>query len=188
MLKASRSRESPRSARWIPCRRTNPTMSCRSCRSKDRSSQALARWNRFSDSPIYSPANNAFERINKRPNQSLWNRENRVVNGPLYKPEPEITNPNPVRAWHLFLKPNLGPKDKFTEWVEICANAGYVWRSKPNMNEHFTVNHFHCWRFHQLRLLQQELAAKSAHLCEKVLYAGPKSAWNISTNLTTPLG
>jgi len=37
--------------------------------------------------------------------------QNRVVNGP----EPEVTSPNPDRARHLFLKPDLGPEAKFTE-------------------------------------------------------------------------
>jgi len=49
----------------------------------------------------------------------------RVVNGPDFQArtrhDPEITSPNPAR--HLFLKPDLGPKAKFTEWVNICTNA-----------------------------------------------------------------
>jgi len=39
--------------------------------------------------------------------------------------EPKISSPNPVRARHLFLKPDLGPKAKHTERVKICATVGY---------------------------------------------------------------
>jgi len=38
----------------------------------------------------------------------------------ILKPEPR---PNTVGARHLFLKPELGPKTKFTEGVKICATA-----------------------------------------------------------------
>jgi len=38
-------------------------------------------------------------------------------------PEPEITSPNPARD--LFLKPGLGPKAEFTEWIKICAIVGH---------------------------------------------------------------
>jgi len=42
-----------------------------------------------------------------------------VVNGPHFeagtRPEPEITSPNSARDRDLFLKPDLGPKAKFTE-------------------------------------------------------------------------
>ena len=52
----------------------------------------------------------------------------RVVNGPHFKagtrPEPEITSPFPGRHRHLIFKPDLGPKAKFTKWVEICATTG----------------------------------------------------------------
>ena len=51
----------------------------------------------------------------------------RVVKGPHFeawtRPEPEITRPNPARAWHLFLKPDLGLKAKVSERVKICATA-----------------------------------------------------------------
>jgi len=61
----------------------------------------------------------------------------RVVNGPHFevptRPEHEIAKPNPARAQHLVLKPNLGPKAKFTEWVKICATARCWWRSKVNI-------------------------------------------------------
>ena len=43
----------------------------------------------------------------------------RVVNGPHFeaqnRPDPAITSPNQVQNQHLFLKPDLGPKAKFTE-------------------------------------------------------------------------
>jgi len=39
---------------------------------------------------------------------------------------------NTDRAQHLFLKPDLGPKPKFSERVTICATARYWWRSKVN--------------------------------------------------------
>jgi len=32
--------------------------------------------------------------------------------------------PNPAQTRNLLLKPYLGLKAKFTEWVKICANAG----------------------------------------------------------------
>jgi len=53
----------------------------------------------------------------------------RVLKGPHFEarilPEPEITNPNPAQARHLFFKPDLGPKAKFTQLVKMCATAGY---------------------------------------------------------------
>ena len=51
----------------------------------------------------------------------------RVVKAPHFeawtRPEPEITSPKTARARHLFLKPDLGLKAKFTEGVKICATA-----------------------------------------------------------------
>jgi len=51
----------------------------------------------------------------------------RVVKGPRFEdltwPELEITSRNPAQARHLFLKPNLSSKAKFTEEVKICATA-----------------------------------------------------------------
>jgi len=44
-------------------------------------------------------------------------------------------NPNPARTWHLYLKHDLSPKDKFTERVKICETAGYWWRSEVNMTK-----------------------------------------------------
>jgi len=45
--------------------------------------------------------------------------QNRVVNGPHFeaqtRPQLEITSPNPAQDRHLFLKPDLGRKAKFTE-------------------------------------------------------------------------
>jgi len=43
--------------------------------------------------------------------------------------ELEITSPNPARAQHLFLKPDLGPKAKFTDGVDVCATARLQKRS-----------------------------------------------------------
>jgi len=40
--------------------------------------------------------------------------------GVIVKPEP---SPNTTGARHLFLKPELGPKAKFTEGVKICATV-----------------------------------------------------------------
>jgi len=45
-------------------------------------------------------------RVVKAPHLEAWTR-----------PEPEVTSLNPARAWHLFLKPDLGLKAKFTERV-----------------------------------------------------------------------
>jgi len=47
----------------------------------------------------------------------------------MLKLEPEITRPNPVRARQMFLKPDLGPKAGFTEWVKISPTCGgnYLW-------------------------------------------------------------
>jgi len=42
----------------------------------------------------------------------------RVVNGLILKPK---LGPSPT----FILKPDLGPKAKFTEWVKVCATAGY---------------------------------------------------------------
>jgi len=40
--------------------------------------------------------------------------QRRLVNWPRFeartRPKPEIISPNPTRARHWFLKPNLGPK------------------------------------------------------------------------------
>jgi len=51
----------------------------------------------------------------------------RVVKGPHFeawtRPQPEITSPNPDRARHLFLKPDLGLKAKFTKGVKICSTT-----------------------------------------------------------------
>ena len=51
----------------------------------------------------------------------------RVAAGPYFeawtRPEPEFTSPNPARARHLFLKPDVRPKAKFTQGVKICATA-----------------------------------------------------------------
>ena len=41
-------------------------------------------------------------------------------------------SPNPALARHIFLRPRLGSKTKFAEWVKICATVGYWWRSKLN--------------------------------------------------------
>jgi len=40
--------------------------------------------------------------------------------GLIFKPE---SSPNTAGAQHLFLKPVLGPKTKFTEGVKICATV-----------------------------------------------------------------
>jgi len=48
-------------------------------------------------------------------NQALfWGLKSQVCT----RPEPGI---------HFF-KPDLDPQAKFTEWVKICATAGYWWR------------------------------------------------------------
>jgi len=47
------------------------------------------------------------------------------------RPEPDVTNPNPVR--HLFLKSGLRQGSKLTGRVVICANSGKWWCSKINM-------------------------------------------------------
>jgi len=54
-------------------------------------------------------------------------------------------SPNPARARQLFLKPDLDPKDKLTEWVKICATAGYWWRSQVNMTNNSQLIIFY-WR------------------------------------------
>jgi len=89
-------------------------------------------------------------------------------------------SPNP--GWHLFLKPDLGPNAKFTEWVKICATAGHWWRSKNNLNNS------------QLIIFIEDLTTSIASAVtawrqknpslQKILYAGSKSARNIAINLS----
>jgi len=62
--------------------------------------------------------------------EAFWGDWNgRVVNGSHFeartRPEPEITSPNPARARHLFLRPDLGRESQIYQWVKICATAGY---------------------------------------------------------------
>jgi len=49
----------------------------------------------------------------------------RILNEPHLKPEPGPSPKSQAQTQHLFLKPDLGPKAKFTECVKICANARY---------------------------------------------------------------
>jgi len=68
----------------------------------------------------------------------------RVVIGPHFeawtRPEPQITSPNPARARHLFLNPDLGLKAKFTErncWVTknvVCRCCRYTVYHTENSN------------------------------------------------------
>ena len=73
--------------------------------------QSIITVGRFSISPCW-PLLTYPHKVAKGPHFEAWTR-----------PEPEVTRPNPARARHLFLKPDLGPKAKFTEGVKICATA-----------------------------------------------------------------
>jgi len=68
----------------------------------------------------------------------------RVVKGPHFeawtRPEPEITSPNPARSRYLFLKPNWGPKAKFTRELSIAQ----LWSNKKRCVRYscrYTVYH-----------------------------------------------
>ena len=71
----------------------------------------------------------------------------RVVHGLHFEartqPELEITNPNPARSRHLFLKPVLGPKAELTEWVKKSTTAEYQKRSVRVYCERYISNTTH---------------------------------------------
>ena len=66
-------------------------------------------------SPLIGPCLHIHS-FGKGPHFEAWTR-----------PEPEITSPNPARGRHLFWKPNLGLKVKFTEGVLRYAQ---LWSNK----------------------------------------------------------
>jgi len=73
-----------------------------------------------------------YKRRSKHTNTTPSAQPTRVVNRPHFE----------ARNRHLFLKPDLGPKHKFTEWISIYATAWYWWRSKVNVTKQFAINHF----------------------------------------------
>jgi len=76
----------------------------------------------------------------------------RFVKGPHFeacaRPEPEIASPNPTRARHLFLKPDLCLKAKFTEGVyhtenskHLDQNIGMIWHKHSMLVNDNTVEY-----------------------------------------------
>ena len=52
---------------------------------------------------------------------------------------------NRIEARYLFLKPDLGPKVKFAEWVKICETELFCWPSNANMTSFSITNRIFCW-------------------------------------------
>jgi len=69
------------------------------------------------------------------------------------------------------LKPDLGPKAFFTEWLKIRATAGYWWRSKANMTQKFTNNHLFS-KISSTCIASAATGDNRARRCEKFLFQG----------------